>query len=222
MSPKLVDKGKKTREIARVALSLFSQKGYSATSVDQIAHAAGIGKGTIYEYFKTKEDIFVAAMREWMAQFEIRLRQHLADIEHPLGRLHAIAEMNVKLVDELDPATARLSVEFLQHSLLEDGVLYKKRNLMKEMHIGQRRIVIDILLDGVSSGIFRPEIARDAEKIAVNFLAYMDGISLHSAVSENYFDLGQQIHFYLDNLIRMIQTDDSDGGHEKNGHTDNV
>ena len=215
MSPKFVDKQRKTREIARVALNLFSQKGYAATSVGQIAHAAGIGKGTIYEYFKTKEDIFVVAMREWMAQFENRLREHLADIEHPIGRLCAIAEINVKLVNELDPATARLSVEFLQHSLLEDGVLYKKRYLMKEMHIGLRRIVIEILLDGVSSGIFRPEIARDAEKIAVNFLAYMDGISLHSAVSENYFDLGQQIHFYLDNLIRTIKIVNEDTGCEK-------
>ena len=191
-------------------MNLFSQKGYAATSVGQIAEAAGIGKGTVYEYFATKEDIFVAAIREWMDQFENRLSAHLEEIENPLRRLQAIAEMNIELVDPIDPATARLSVEFMQQSLLQDGVLFKRRNLIKEMYAGQCRLVVDILLEGISRGLFRPEIARDAEKIAVNLLAYFDGISLHSIMSENYFDLKKQIDFHLNGLIRSIQISDSD------------
>ena len=69
---------------------------------------------------------------------------------------------------------------------------------------------MDILLDGISRGLFRPEIARDAEKIAVNLLAYFDGISLHSIMSENYFDIKKQIDFYLNGLIRSIQIAESD------------
>ena len=70
MSPKFVDREAKTREIAGAALKLFAQKGFAATGVDQIAAAAKIGKGTIYEYFDTKADIFVAAVLEWMNQLE--------------------------------------------------------------------------------------------------------------------------------------------------------
>jgi AcrR family transcriptional regulator len=210
MSPKRVDKEMKAKEIARAALNIFSQKGYAATSVGQIAKAAGIGKGTVYEYFVTKEDIFVAAIREWMDQFENRLSTNLKDIEDPIRRLHAIAEMNIELVDPIDPATARLSVEFMQQSLLQDGVLFKRRNFIKKIHAGLCRMVVDILLEGISRGLFRPEIARDAEKIAVNLLAYFDGISLHSIMSENYFDLKKQIDFYLNGLIRSIQIAESD------------
>ncbi|MBW1820843.1 MAG: TetR family transcriptional regulator C-terminal domain-containing protein, partial [Deltaproteobacteria bacterium] len=70
-----------------------------------------------------------------------------------------------------------------------------------------RKIVVDTLLDGVSKGIFRPEIARDAEKIAINLLAYIDGISLHSILSKNYFDLKEQIDLYMQNLIHEISVD---------------
>ncbi len=206
MAPKFVDKERKIKEIAQAALTLFSEKGYAATSVSQIAKAAGIGKGTIYEYFRTKADIFVAALWEWTARFEKRLAKHLEEIENPIERLHAIAEMNIELVDPWDPATAQLSLEFLQQSLLEDGILYKRRYLLKEMHTGQSRMVTDILLDGISKGFFRPEIARDVETIAINLLAYFDGVRLHSIVSENYFDLKKQTYFYLNNLIGSIQT----------------
>jgi TetR/AcrR family fatty acid metabolism transcriptional regulator len=209
MSPKLVDRERKTKEITQAALSLFSQKGYAATSVGQIAKTAGIGKGTIYEYYKTKADIFIAALREWTNRFEERLLKHLEDIENPIRKLHALAEMNIELVDPLDSATAQLSVEFLQQSLLENGILFKRRYLLKEMHAGQCRMVVNILLDGISKGLFRPEIARDAEKIAINLLAYFDGVRLHSITSESYFDLKEQTYFYLNNLIRSIQSSGS-------------
>jgi AcrR family transcriptional regulator len=204
MSPKIVDKKQKTKEIAQAALKLFSLKGYAATSVGQIAKTASIGKGTVYEYFHAKEDIFIASIMEWMSLFEVQLSERIKEIKGPAARLHAFAETNMELVDPADPTDLRLSLEFLQHSMLEDGVLYKHRYLVKDMHAGIRKIVVDTLLDGISKGIFRPEIARDAEKIAINLLAYIDGISLHSILSKNYFDLKEQIDFYIQNLIHEI------------------
>ncbi|MBW1641588.1 MAG: TetR family transcriptional regulator C-terminal domain-containing protein, partial [Deltaproteobacteria bacterium] len=119
------------------------------------------------------------------------------------------------MVDSADPTDLRLSLEFLQHSMLEDGVLYKHRYLVKNMHAGIRKIVVDTLLDGIAKGVFRPEIASDAEKIAINLLAYIDGICLHSILSKNYFDLKEQINFYMQNLIREIQADSSKAGEQK-------
>jgi AcrR family transcriptional regulator len=200
MSPKFVDKEQKIKEIALTALKLFSQKGYAGTNVGQIAKSAGIGKGTIYEYFETKEDIFIAAIMEWISQFEFQL----SAIDDPVQRLFAVAEMTVKWVDPLDPATMRLSLEILQQSLMEGGVIFKKLHLAKKIHDGLRRMVMDILLDGISRGIFKPEIARDAETIANNLLACLDGISLHSLLSRNDFDLKSQIDFYMQNLINRI------------------
>lgn len=58
---------KKERTRARLmekAIALFAQHGIEHTTVDQIALAAEIGKGTVYNYFATKEDIVVAFMAE--------------------------------------------------------------------------------------------------------------------------------------------------------------
>ena len=97
MAPRHIDKAEKTGHIARTALALFSEKGYRATSVGQIAHAAGIGKGTVYDYFKTKEDIFIAAVMEWLAQFEDHLIARLDGLEDPIERLKAVAQMHMDL-----------------------------------------------------------------------------------------------------------------------------
>jgi AcrR family transcriptional regulator len=55
------EKKRQTREaILEAAMTLFGTRGYEKTSVERLAKAAGVGKGTIYSYFQTKSDIFLA------------------------------------------------------------------------------------------------------------------------------------------------------------------
>jgi AcrR family transcriptional regulator len=51
-------------EIVEAALRLFAERGFAATKLEDVASAAGIGKGTIYLYFATKEDLFRAVVRQ--------------------------------------------------------------------------------------------------------------------------------------------------------------
>ena len=51
-------------EIIEAALRLFADRGFAATKLEDVAAAAGIGKGTIYLYFPTKEDLFRAVVRQ--------------------------------------------------------------------------------------------------------------------------------------------------------------
>ncbi len=51
-------------EIVEAALRLFADRGFAATKLEDVAAAAGIGKGTIYLYFPTKEDLFRAVVRQ--------------------------------------------------------------------------------------------------------------------------------------------------------------
>ena len=204
MAPIIVNKEEKTRLIARAALQLFSQKGYQATSVSRIAQTAGIGKGTIYEYFATKEEIFLAAIMEWSAQFNERIDEKSEGVKDPVQLLYIIAETICEICDPEDLETMRIIYEVMQQTLVKNGVLFNKRHLVREILIESRQMVVNILLDGISKGLFRPEIASDAERIAVNFLAFLDGVGLHSLVSENYLNLKEQIDFYLHHLLRMI------------------
>lgn len=204
MTPRLVNKAEKTSNIARAALVLFSEKGYRATSVGQIARAAGIGKGTVYDYFETKEDIFIAAVMEWLGQFEDRLVARLEGLDDPIERLRAVARMHMDLYGSIDSNTMHLFLQILQQSMMTNGIIAKRRHLVQEMAATATRTMASVLLDGVAKGVFRPEIAASAETVAINLHAFLDGIGLHSVVSGKFFDLGQQIDYYMDHLIRSL------------------
>jgi AcrR family transcriptional regulator len=199
-----VNKAEKTSNIARAALMLFSEKGYRATSVGQIAHAAGIGKGTVYDYFETKEDIFIAAVMEWLGQFEDRLVVRLEGLDDPIERLRAVARMHMDLYGSIDSNTMHLFLQILQQSMMTNGIIAKRRHLVQEMAATATRTMANVLLDGVAKGVFRPEIAASVETIAINLHAFLDGIGLHSVVSGKFFDLKQQIDYYMDHLIRSL------------------
>lgn len=55
---------KKRREILKIALSVFREHGYNTTSMDQIALECGFTKAVLYQYFKSKEDLFSAIFQE--------------------------------------------------------------------------------------------------------------------------------------------------------------
>lgn len=54
------------QEITDAALAAFAEKGYAATRVDEVAARAGVSKGLVYLYFKTKEEMFKAVVRSFV------------------------------------------------------------------------------------------------------------------------------------------------------------
>jgi AcrR family transcriptional regulator len=57
-------KDDRPRELVAAALQLFSERGFAATRLDDVAAAAGVSKGTVYLYFESKERLFEAVVRE--------------------------------------------------------------------------------------------------------------------------------------------------------------
>ena len=55
------------REICAAALEVFAEKGFAAAKLDEIAKRAGVSKGTLYLYFKDKEELFRAVVRDTVA-----------------------------------------------------------------------------------------------------------------------------------------------------------
>ena len=94
-----LSKGKRTRQaIEDAAYELFLEQGYSATSMRQIAHHAGIALGGIYNHFKGKDDIFEAIIVD----------------KHPYKKLlPAILEAEGKTVDEFVHSAMRIIMDEL-------------------------------------------------------------------------------------------------------------
>lgn len=77
-------KKKETRQaIMQAAVVLFSKKGFEKTSIEELARAAGIGKGTIYGYFQTKRDILYAFCEDELERLHEELTTN-ADREIPI------------------------------------------------------------------------------------------------------------------------------------------
>jgi AcrR family transcriptional regulator len=60
MAPNRVDKAERRRHITHAALQVFTSRGFKAAKMAEVAQAAGMGKGTLYEYFRSKDDLFLA------------------------------------------------------------------------------------------------------------------------------------------------------------------
>lgn len=79
---------KRQEEILEVAVRLFAQNGYSDTDTQQLAEELGVGKGTIYRYFPSKQELFLAAVDCVMQKMLAVVLARIGPIEDPLERIY--------------------------------------------------------------------------------------------------------------------------------------
>jgi AcrR family transcriptional regulator len=97
-APKRRSRRKEARptEILQAALALFTERGFAATRLEDVAARAGIGKGTIYLYFPTKEDLFRAVVRQHLVPnldvIEAMIASHAGSSAELLRRIAAHAQ----------------------------------------------------------------------------------------------------------------------------------
>lgn len=203
MSPKLIDKEERKKQIALAALDLFAEKGFETTSISEVAKAAGIGKGTVYEYFSSKEELILAAFMAWVEQMMgTEVEEMLLSVDDPEQRLRLLVQgmMEAFISDE---RVIKLTVLMFQ-LMLNDMTLLENEQVNK-MFRGLRKFLYDILLEGIARGVFKPESARDIKRITINLFAYLDGIAFHYFMNKNEFELMDQVNFYLDRLLNDLR-----------------
>lgn len=110
----------KREAILRAATKVFAGNGYFNSKVSDIAGAAGIADGTVYLYFKSKDDILHSIFDRAMAEFIAEGKQELATLDDPVSKLRRIAELHLgKLGADRDMAIVfqvelRGSTKFMQ------------------------------------------------------------------------------------------------------------
>jgi AcrR family transcriptional regulator len=105
--------------ILSAALDLFAEHGVSATSLQMMADAIGVGKAAIYFQFKTKDEIVIAVTETQLARFEDALEAAEASEDRVLARelllKHmidiAVEQRNIVSILQFDPVIIRLLVE---------------------------------------------------------------------------------------------------------------
>lgn len=88
----------KRRRILQAAVKVFARKGYHGARVSEIAQKARVADGTIYLYFRNKEDIIVSLFDEVMREHLVEKRERLEDLPDAPARLLAIARHHLELL----------------------------------------------------------------------------------------------------------------------------
>ncbi len=116
------------KQILEAAKKLFGQQGFKATTTRQIAEAADVGDGTIYNYFKNKADIYVQLLMTSLADEHVRWRSSDVDFTSMslVDCLDDVLQTFVSQMTLLDKETMKefFSV-FLQSALSKDNVMSK-------------------------------------------------------------------------------------------------
>ena len=81
-------RSRREEEILDAAAKLFAEHGYSDMATQALADELGVGKGTIYRYFPTKRDLFLAAVDRMMSQLTASVDHAVASVEDPFEQMH--------------------------------------------------------------------------------------------------------------------------------------
>ena len=96
---KRVDKMNRTkRKIFNVAMKLFSEKGYDATSVEEITATVGVAKGTLYYHFSSKEEIYNFLIEEGMKLLHNSIEIKTENLTDPILKLKAVIIIQLKVI----------------------------------------------------------------------------------------------------------------------------
>ena len=133
-------------EILKVALDLFSSKGYSETKMVEIAGKAGLSVGALYLRFKNKEALCLELIDEQRRGFDELTKKVQAVNSDPLKALKSYIALN------LDYAFKRKQ---LISMLMREHKLLFLKPVRKSFLKSQKKIISDILIEGINKGIFR-------------------------------------------------------------------
>ena len=199
MAARLVDKQQKKQDIAMAAMSVFADRGFESTSMSQVAEEAAIGKGTIYEYFPSKDELIAASVKLWLDRRIEEAEEALVGLPDPDVRLRAFVHSFIELF-LADERMSRLIVSIFQLFMTK---LHDQRfgDSLRQMFQTGVTSVERILIDGMKSGVFKINDRKEAERIAVNLIAYLDGICLDYLVTGRSFDLKDQVDLYMKYLL---------------------
>jgi len=100
--------GEKYVAILNAALKVFSETGYHKAQVARIAKEAGVAGGTVYLYFKNKEDILISLFQEKMGEFITRIEEDITSAESSAEKLLRVIRSHFALLGN-DLAMARLT-----------------------------------------------------------------------------------------------------------------
>ena len=182
--PKIVDKKKKVEAISDAALRVFQEHGYHQTRMKDIAQMAGMGKGTLYEYFKEKADILRFAFDQYFSVFSEGILEAMKEKSKPSEKILSLIDFALQHAAEWENHCA-IYVDYFGVARTEELKRFSLSGIYAEM----KDILENLIKEAQSAGEIGEQFDPDAT--AELLLSIYDGIILHKIF------VGQRINMDL-------------------------
>ena len=193
MTPRVTEEHKQAihQQILRAAETLFAQKGYNATSMDDIVQESGLSKGAIYGHFDSKEALFLTIQEQQTQAGMAEMENLFSPDDTPRTKLEKIAKINFAAGCEVPEEVCRMTYEFL----LSAWKIPTLQARLTQRYNTVRQFLVDIIIDGQHQGEFNPDM--DPISLASILIATLDGLGLHRVSNGVTFDTESILDTFL-------------------------
>ena len=158
----------KYRKIIAAATKIFAQKGFFKAKVSEIAKEAGIADGTVYIYFKHKDDILISLFEEKMQEVLDNMKEQIDQEADPLKKIERFALVHLKLIEDHKDIAEIIQVELRQSSKF-------MKNYHNTKFFEYLDLISKIIQEGKEKGVIKEEIIPGIAKRA--FFGALDEMS---------------------------------------------
>ena len=127
---------------------LFMSKGFRETSMREIAEAAGMGKSSLYDYFKTKDEILVWAVEDEVDDLTTAAREIVAQPLPTIERLRQVMQFHLNFLISRKEFYLKLSFEVQRLAIESQQRIQVKRHAYQDM-------IRQLIVEGIQDGSFR-------------------------------------------------------------------
>ncbi|WNS74525.1 TetR/AcrR family transcriptional regulator [Bacillus sp. DTU_2020_1000418_1_SI_GHA_SEK_038] len=170
----------KYRQIIDAAVIAIAENGYHQAQVSKIAKQAGVADGTIYLYFKNKEDILISLFQEKMGYFVEKYKEKIAGKESAAEKLLVLVETHFNMLSENRHLAIVTQLELRQSNK-------EIRHKINEVLKGVLSLVEKILIEGKETGEFSA--ALDTRLARQMIFGTMDETVTTWVMNEQKYDL---------------------------------
>jgi TetR/AcrR family fatty acid metabolism transcriptional regulator len=157
----------KREAILRAAIDVFAERGYFNAQVADVARSAGVAAGTVYLYFRSKDDLLISIFERGMKEALSESRQLAATVADPRERLRRFARMHLDRIGRDRNAAVVFQVELRQSTKFMERF---SATLLRD-YLG---LIRDAIADGQRDGLLRADInATVAAKVLFGALDEM-------------------------------------------------
>ncbi|HLY64832.1 MAG TPA: helix-turn-helix domain-containing protein [Chloroflexota bacterium] len=174
-------------EILQAAREVFAERGFAKASIDDIAERVGIGKGTVYLHFASKEDILVAAMRLAFQTLVDKCRKQALAQPTTVGKLQAALRVLVDHRYANERLVRAISTE-LPHFLAEKQRVTAISDL--------RELLTELVVQGQVEGAFNPQLDPQLAALSLLSLVFVAASHLESIAKEQLVQSLERLYFH--------------------------